>query len=72
MNQNIDIYYNQYIKKLKRNDKLYIAKKILDEMETKKTAIVRNTPGKQEAIMKLKGIASNSNYKPTDDEWYKQ
>jgi hypothetical protein len=72
MNKNIDTYYNQHIKPLSKNERLSIAKKILDDMEEKQQTPENERLEKIQAIKKLRGIVKNSAVSPSKEDWYKQ
>ena len=70
--KNIQAYYNEYIKPLKANDRIFIVQKILEEWEREPGIDDATAKSKMEILTKFRGIAKGKNVDITDEDWYRQ
>lgn len=69
---NLDLVYNQYIKPLPYNDRVFIVQKIMQDFLFEQKKEFNNQIDKLKQLQKFKGIAKNSTQTINEDDWYKQ
>jgi len=72
MNTNIEYVYNQYIRPLTLNERVFMVQRILQDFISVQKPVEEVKTDKLNLLRKFKGIAKTGSFNLTDDDWNKQ
>lgn len=72
MGKNINIYYDKNIRPLPLNDKLYIARKILDDASGNNDALLTPDKSRIKNLLRFKALFKDTTYNASEEDWYLQ